>query len=32
MATDYSKVSSGMVNPGAAVGTALSRLASVLPT
>ena len=32
MATDYSKVSSGMVNPGAAVGTALSTLASALPT
>ena len=32
MAVDYSKVSSGMVNPGAAVGTALSTLASALPT
>lgn len=32
MAIDYSKVSSGMVNPGAAVGTALSTLASALPT
>lgn len=32
MAIDYSKVSSGMVNPGAAVGTALSSLASALPT
>ena len=32
MALEYDRVSRGIVNPGAAVGTALSNLASALPT